>query len=437
MLEPDGALRLLRRRQDPTQVWGERGVSGERTPLVGRRAKPHAALWPLDRGVGFSTTAPSAPAPRRCSSIRRRCAAEMEAEPVRFLARELDDRARRRPRGAGRLPRRRPDDLAFVTNATSGVNAVLRSLRVRGRRRAAHHRSRLQRVPQRARLRRRAHGRARGRRAASRFPLASPDDVVDAVLATVTPRTRLALLDHVTSPTALVLPIERLIAELGRRGVDDAGRRRPRARAWCRSISARSAPPTTAATATSGCARPRARPFSGCGAIASSRGPAARPSATAPARRAPDRSRFRLEFDWTGTSDPTALAHRAEGDRLRRHARPGRLARGDGDEPRPGARGARRSCARPRARRRPAPTRWSARIASVVLPDGPTLGHALAPARPDPAAALRRLEHRGAGDALARPAPPPDPRLGPALQQRGQYARLAEALGKELAAERR
>ena len=44
--------------------------------------------------------------------------------------------------------------------------------------------------------------------------------MVDAVLAHVTTRTRLALLDHVTSPTALVLPIERLITELSRRSVD-------------------------------------------------------------------------------------------------------------------------------------------------------------------------------------------------------------------------
>ena len=55
--------------------------------------------------------------------------AEMEAEPVRFLARELDDRldaARAAARAPSWAPT--PDDLAFVPNATSGVNAVLRSL---------------------------------------------------------------------------------------------------------------------------------------------------------------------------------------------------------------------------------------------------------------------------------------------------------------------
>src|SRR5207249_11789756 len=52
------------------------------------------------------------------------------------------------------------------------------------------------------------------------FPLASADAVVEAVLARVTAHTRLALLDHVTSPTGLVLPIERLVRELAVRGID-------------------------------------------------------------------------------------------------------------------------------------------------------------------------------------------------------------------------
>lgn len=52
------------------------------------------------------------------------------------------------------------------------------------------------------------------------LPIQSPRQVVDAVLARVTDRTRLALLDHVTSPTAIVFPIAELVEELGRRGVD-------------------------------------------------------------------------------------------------------------------------------------------------------------------------------------------------------------------------
>jgi isopenicillin-N epimerase len=46
-----------------------------------------------------------------------------------------------------------------------------------------------------------------------------PDALVDAVARAITPRTRLALLDHVTSPTALRLPLERLLPVLAARGV--------------------------------------------------------------------------------------------------------------------------------------------------------------------------------------------------------------------------
>ena len=56
--------------------------------------------------------------------------------------------------------------------------------------------------------------------AALPFPTTGDDELVAAVLASVTPRTRLAILSHVTSPTGLVLPIERIVRELDARGID-------------------------------------------------------------------------------------------------------------------------------------------------------------------------------------------------------------------------
>jgi isopenicillin-N epimerase len=55
--------------------------------------------------------------------------------------------------------------------------------------------------------------------AAVPFPLGSPTQATDAVLERVTGRSRVALLDHVTSPTGLVLPVEELVTELERRDV--------------------------------------------------------------------------------------------------------------------------------------------------------------------------------------------------------------------------
>lgn len=46
------------------------------------------------------------------------------------------------------------------------------------------------------------------------FPLESPQQVIDAILGASTERTRLAVVDHVTSPTAVVFPIEEIVSQL-------------------------------------------------------------------------------------------------------------------------------------------------------------------------------------------------------------------------------
>lgn len=52
------------------------------------------------------------------------------------------------------------------------------------------------------------------------FPVSNEDEIVERVMARVTDRTRLCLISHITSPTALVLPIGRIVRELEERGID-------------------------------------------------------------------------------------------------------------------------------------------------------------------------------------------------------------------------
>jgi isopenicillin-N epimerase len=56
--------------------------------------------------------------------------------------------------------------------------------------------------------------------AAIPFPLGGPDEVLGRILEAVTPEVRLALIDHVTSPTGLVFPIEAIVSALRERGIE-------------------------------------------------------------------------------------------------------------------------------------------------------------------------------------------------------------------------
>jgi isopenicillin-N epimerase len=135
----------------------------------------------------------------------------LETSPTRFMNRTLTEALRH---AAGRLATymgASGDDLVFVDNATTGCNAVLRSLDLApgdeifvtdhtypAIRRTADYVA--------------ARTGAKVVVATIPFPPAGAAAIVAAVAAALTPRTRLAILDHVTSQTALVLPLAALIA---------------------------------------------------------------------------------------------------------------------------------------------------------------------------------------------------------------------------------
>ena len=130
-----------------------------------------------------------------------------EADPSRFVWRELQLAMDRSREAVGEFVGADPVGLVPVRNATTGIASVLQSfepllrpgdqllttahdynvvrqiLRFTGERTGAD--VVVARVP---------------------FPIEGPDQVIEAVLAAVTPKTKLAVIDHVTSPTALVFP---------------------------------------------------------------------------------------------------------------------------------------------------------------------------------------------------------------------------------------
>src|SRR5258707_8493505 len=143
----------------------------------------------------------------------------LERQPVQFLVRELENLLDQARGELARFVGARADDLVFVQNATTGVNTVLRSLRFEpgDELLVTDHeynacRNALDFVAQ-------LWG-ARVVVASIPFPLQTTDQITEAVLVGATSRTRLALLDHVTSQTGLILPIERLVSSFNRRGID-------------------------------------------------------------------------------------------------------------------------------------------------------------------------------------------------------------------------
>ena len=136
------------------------------------------------------------------------------------------------------------------------------------------------------------------------FPIAGPEDALAAILDAVTDRTRLLLVSHVTSPTALSCRSPSSSPRLDRRGIDTLVDGGPRPGDGASGRDGARAPPTGPATATSGCAARRARPC--CGSARTGATGSIRWSCrTAPTSRSPGTNGFRHEFDWVGTGDPT------------------------------------------------------------------------------------------------------------------------------------
>lgn len=175
--------------------------------------------WDLKSGTVFLNHGSFGACPRPVLRAQAELRRLMEAEPVQFLWRRYEERLQPSRKALAAFIGARPRDVAFVTNATTGVNAVVRSLRWRRGDEILttdHNYNACHNV-----LLEMAHRTgAKVTVAHVPFPCRGEDEVMEAILRRVTARTRLAMIDHVTSNTALVFPIRRIVRELETRGVD-------------------------------------------------------------------------------------------------------------------------------------------------------------------------------------------------------------------------
>jgi isopenicillin-N epimerase len=176
-------------------------------------------LWQLDPSVIYLNHGSLGACPIPVLEAQRGWQDQMEARPVDFLLRDLQPRMAAVRSDLGALIGADPDDIALVTNATTAVNTVLRSLRFEPGDEilTTNHEynaclNSLDVLAERTG--------ARVVQVVVPFPLSGPQDVVDALMAAVTPRTRLAMVSHVTSATGIIFPIEQIVAALDQHGVD-------------------------------------------------------------------------------------------------------------------------------------------------------------------------------------------------------------------------
>ncbi|MBF2084257.1 aminotransferase class V-fold PLP-dependent enzyme [Thermoleptolyngbya sp. C42_A2020_037] len=259
-------------------------------------------IWELDPAFTFLNHGSFGACPLAVQQNQQALRRQLEAQPVQFFGRSLEPLLDESRAVLAAFVGASPADLAFVPNATTGVNTVLRSLSFRpgDELLTTNHeynasRNALDFVAQQSG--------ATVVVADIPFPLTSPSQVVQSVLSRVSDRTRLLLIDHVTSQTALVLPISPLIQALANQGIDTL-------------IDGAHAPGMVplhlgelgAAYYTGNCHKwlcaPKGAAFL---YVREDRRDRIRPLVISHGANSPrrDRSFFHLEFDWTGTGDPT------------------------------------------------------------------------------------------------------------------------------------
>lgn len=159
---------------------------------------------PLNHGAYGAT-------PRIVAAACDRWRETMEADPSTFFRRDLPGHLRRAAARVASFLGGRGEDWVFVENATAGMNAIIGSLRLAPGDELVCLSQVYGAVGNALDYHAKRAG-ARVLRVPVPVPFTDPQPLLDALAATLTARTRLAVFDHVSSAGAVVLPVREMAA---------------------------------------------------------------------------------------------------------------------------------------------------------------------------------------------------------------------------------
>jgi isopenicillin-N epimerase len=143
---------------------------------------------------------------------------ELEAEPVEFLGRRINDLLAEERSRLGLYLGADPDNLVFVTNATHGTNIVARSLDLKPGDEVLTTDHEYGAADRTWRFNCALRGAHYVRRPIP-LPLPRDEEIVEELWRGVTDRTKVIFISHITSPTAVILPVAEICARARAEGI--------------------------------------------------------------------------------------------------------------------------------------------------------------------------------------------------------------------------
>jgi len=195
-------------------------------PLAADDLDPHddaawakyKAEWSIRGDTTYLNHGSFGPPPHVVRQAQLRWQQDLAEQPMDFFVRKLEPALLAAREKLAAFVGTAADNLVFIENATAGMNIVADAFRLQTGDEVLltdHEYGAVRRIWQRACDR----VGAQLKTAELPLPFRSVDDTVTALWAAVTPRTRLIVVSHITSPTAVILPVAQIGAKAREQGI--------------------------------------------------------------------------------------------------------------------------------------------------------------------------------------------------------------------------